>query len=229
MSKKTLKKFSGPKPKSEGIPMSWVIGILLVLVVAIAIFAFSQKPTTITPGDTNLSAGGQSKGKADSKVTIVEFSDFQCPACGAAYPTVKRIQDEYSDRVLFVYQHFPLTQIHPLAVSAAEAAECAGAQGKFWEAHDALFENQSLWATQGAPSYGRGGINEILKPLNLDEAKFNDCWVNRQKLAVVQAGLDLGNRVGINATPTFFINGQKLQGAASYDTFKSEIERRLNS
>ncbi|MFH0954641.1 MAG: thioredoxin domain-containing protein [Candidatus Micrarchaeota archaeon] len=227
MSKKTLKKSSQPKAKASGIPLSYVIGGLLVVLIAISIFAFSQQsPPTNTIG-ADLSLGGQTAGKPDSKVTFVEFSDFQCPACGVAYPAAKQIQDRYSDRVRFVYQHFPLTQLHPLAVTSAEAAECAGQQGKFWQAHDLLFENQSFWTTQESPTYGPSGIRELFKDLNLDLQKFEDCWTNRKGLPAVQAGLDLGNKIGVAATPAFYINGQKIDGDYSFEHFKTEIENRL--
>lgn len=103
--------------------------------------AFDPKPKNVTVGDSHF------RGKGGSSVVIVEYSDFQCPYCARALPTVKQVLDEYGDKVMFSYKHFPLESIHPRAHIAAQAAECAGDQGKFWEFHDALFETQQDWTS----------------------------------------------------------------------------------
>lgn len=134
-------------------------------------------------------------GSAQAKVTIVEFSDFQCPACRQAEAAIKQILADYPQEVRLVYRHFPLTQIHEQALAAAELAEAAAAQGKFWEMHDVLFERQNEWAEN------REKFNEYRRELGISEEE------NYENL--VQQDMRDGRNLGINATPTFFVNGRK--------------------
>lgn len=161
-----------------------------------------------------LEAAGHSKGNPDAKVRIVEFSDFQCPACGIAYPTVKKIFEEFSSEIYFTYRHFPLRTQHPFAQKAAEASECAAEQGKFWEMHDALFENQQNLKVDDLKSYASG--------MGLDSEKFNACLASGKLASKVSADFSAGTALGVNSTPTFFINGQKYSNL-SYDEFKAII------
>ena len=161
------------------------------------------------------------RGPADAWVTIVEFSDFQCPYCGMAEPTVEQVLALYPADARLVYKHFPLSQ-HANARPAANAAECARAQGPafdgyFWEMHDLLFANQG---TLGAASLA-GYAAQIA---GLDAAAWQACFDARQLDARVQADLDLGRSLGVSGTPTFAVNGQPLVGAAPLDTFKAAVE-----
>ncbi len=166
-------------------------------------------------------SGSPQRGPADAWVTIVEFSDFQCPYCGMVEPTLRQLLALYPADARLVYKHFPLPQ-HAYARSAANAAECARAQGTgpdgyFWEMHDLLF------AHQGAldPTSLAGYAGQIA---GLDATTWQTCFDGRQLDARVQADLDLGLSVGVNATPTFAVNGRPLVGAAPLDTFKAEVE-----
>lgn len=159
-----------------------------------------------------------SKGASAAPVRIVEFSDFQCPACAAEYPILKKVAEEYKDKVAFTYRHFPLSQ-HQNAKPAAYAAEAAGRQGKFWEMHDKLFENQN--------SLSEENIKKFAQALDLDMNRFETDRKSAEVAAVVGSDVDTGTRLKVNATPTIFINGTHFQGGLSYDQFKKEIESRL--
>lgn len=139
----------------------------------------------------------------DAKVTIVEFSDFQCPACGEAYKTLKALFPEYSDRIKFVYKDFPLTQIHPYAQKAAEAGQCALEQGKFWEMHDKMFENQTGLSVSNLKNYAA--------EIGLEAESFNSCLDSAKMAGRVSSDASLGLRIGVNGTPTFYINGTRYQ------------------
>jgi protein-disulfide isomerase len=145
------------------------------------------------------------QGPETAPVTLVEYGDFECPHCGRAYLMIKNIQRLMGQRLRFVFRHFPLTQIHPMAEPAAEAAEAAGAQGKFWEMHDLLFENQQSLD----PEYLLGFAEE----LDLDTERFTrelEEGVYRER---VREDFMTGVRSGVNGTPSFFINGVRYDGS----------------
>lgn len=166
------------------------------------------------------SATDHVKGNPTAKVVLVEYSDFQCPACGAYYPLVRRIADDYANDIAFVYRHFPLQQ-HPNAIPAAQAAEAAALQGKFWEMHNMLFEHQDAWAGAANPAdIFRGYARE----LGLTEEQFRkdyDADAGRDRAKEdFQGGLG----AGVNATPTFFLNGTKIENPRSYEEFKTVLD-----
>jgi protein-disulfide isomerase len=141
-------------------------------------------------------------GNADAKVTLTEFSDFQCPACGTSYPVVKSLVEKYGKDFRLEFKHFPLTTIHRNAYNAALAAECANDQSKFWEMHDKLFENQN--------SLAEADLKKYAQDLNLDTAKFNACLDSRAKKGVVDADIKEANAKKLSGTPTFLLNGQPV-------------------
>lgn len=146
-------------------------------------------------------------GAKDAKVTLVEYADFQCPACAAYHPFVKSLLSENPDSLRVVFRHFPLTNIHPNALSAAHAAEAAGAQGKFWEMGDILFAKQEEWASSdNATDLFKGYANE----LGLDVDKFASDMDSDIARESVTSDLASGNQAGINSTPTFVLNGQRV-------------------
>jgi protein-disulfide isomerase len=144
-------------------------------------------------------------GPSKAPLTLVEYGDFECPHCGAAYPVVKKILETLGDRLQFVYRHFPLTQVHPHAEFAAEAAEAAGAQGRFWEMHDLLFENQQ---TLDDPH-----ILLFAESLKLDLERFRLELVEHVHRGRVREDFMSGVKSGVNGTPTFFINGVRYDGS----------------
>lgn len=202
---------------------NWVyiaIGVVTLLIIGGAIFSFSgeSKPVEVS-NEQLVKKESQVLGSRDAKVTIVEFSDFQCPACGAAHPIVKQVTKEYGDKILFVYRHFPLIAAHPYALKAAEAAEAAGEQGKFWEYHDILFANQEDLTEKDLIKYA--------KNIGLDMRKFEEALKTGKFKDKVTGDMDDGGKFAVRVTPTFFINGEKHQGVLQLGEFKSLIEREL--
>jgi protein-disulfide isomerase/plastocyanin len=163
-----------------------------------------------------------SKGSANAPVTIIEFSDFQCPFCERFYTdTLPQLEEKYikTGKVKLVYRDFPLENIHPEARPAAHAAESADEQGKFWEFHDKLFENQ---ASLGASNYKKWA-----EELGLDMKKFNDCVDTEKYAGEVSKDLADGSAVGVSGTPAFFVNGKLLSGAQPFSAFQAAIEAEL--
>jgi protein-disulfide isomerase len=165
------------------------------------------------------SEGEPSLGPDSAPVTIVEFSDFQCPFCQRTQPTLKELLKAYPTQVRLVYRDFPLTNIHKEARKAAEAARCAGDQGKFWPYHDLLYANP---ARQRDPDLRRYALD-----LGLDEPRFAQCLTSGRFAGAVERGLTDGRKLGVTGTPTFFVNGLPLVGAQPLSEFKSVIEREL--
>ncbi len=159
------------------------------------------------------------QGAASAPVTIVEFSDFQCPFCLRVVPTLKQIKENYGDKVRVVWKDFPLTQIHPEAFKAAEAGNCAREQGKFWEFHDRLFANQQALQPEA--------LKEHAVAVGLDAAKFNACLDTAKYSDRVQEQIGAGTRLGVNSTPAVFINGRIVTGAQPYDVFARIIDEEL--
>lgn len=163
------------------------------------------------------------KGKVDAPVTLVEYGDFQCPACADYYALVKRLTQEYPDNLRAVYRHFPLTSIHPKAYDASLASEAAGMQGKFWEMHDLLFEKQTDWANV---SNHKEKFVEYAKELGLDEAKFKQDLDSNVVKEKINSQISSASSLRLNSTPTFFLNGEKIE-PRSYDDFKNAVEEEL--
>jgi protein-disulfide isomerase len=166
-----------------------------------------------------VSAHDYAEGPADAPLTLVEYGDYQCPYCGAAYPIVKRLQKILGRKLRFVFRNFPLTQAHPYALIAAEAAEAAALQGKFWEMHDLLFEQQTFLEPDVIPLWA--------KRIGLDLEKFkND--INQGVVATrIQEERQSGIRSGVNGTPTFFINGTRYDGLSDYESLLAALESEL--
>jgi protein-disulfide isomerase len=174
-----------------------------------------KSPTLTQP----VSANDHVEGSADAPLTLVEYGDYQCPYCGAAYPVVKRLQKTLGEKLRFVFRNLPLTQAHPYALIAAEAAEAAALQGKFWQMHDLLFEQQALLKPEI--------ISLWAQEIRLDLEKFgND--INREDVENrIKEDRQSGIRSGVNGTPTFFINGTRYDGAPDYDSMLAALESEL--
>jgi protein-disulfide isomerase len=162
--------------------------------------------------------GSQAKGPASAPIEIVEFSDFQCPFCLRAYPTVAEVLNAYGDKVRLVYRHYPLPS-HPNARPAAEASECAAEQGQFWPYYERLFADQTKLTDQG--------LKDSASTLKLDMSKFNACVDSRKYKDRVELDIKEGNDAGVSGTPAFFINGRMLSGAQPLEAFKRIIDEEL--
>jgi len=158
------------------------------------------------------------RGVASAPVTIIEFSDYQCPFCARVNPTLEQVRKTYGDKVKIIFKDFPLPN-HQQAPKAAEAAHCAGEQGKYWELHDHLFANQRAL---NVPDLKQHAIT-----LGLDAAKFNLCLDSGKHAGLVAAGTAQGERMGVNSTPTLYINGRPLIGAQPFEAFKQVIDEEL--
>ena len=164
------------------------------------------------------------KGELGADLTIVEYSDFQCPFCSRFHPTLQQVLTEYDGDVRWVYKHFPLTQIHPEALPSAEASECAaeqaGSEG-FWAYADALFENQT--------SLGSDLYESLASDMGLNISQFRNCMEDHKYRDKVQADQTLGVKNGVTGTPGAFVNGQALKGAVPYEQVKALIEAELEN
>lgn len=174
----------------------------------------------LPPYRVTIGAGtGHRKGSATAPVQIIEFSDFQCPYCTRGVTVVEEVLAHYGDKVSVVFRHFPLS-FHQDAHLAAQAAECAGDQGKFWEYHDLLFENQKA-------GMKRPQLGDYAKQLKLDDAKFASCVDGGTHAGKVDNDMEEGALVGMNGTPGFYINGIPLTGAVPFENFKQVIDAEL--
>jgi protein-disulfide isomerase len=182
--------------------------------------ASTSVTVTLDPPRAAVSDGGRpSKGPANAPVQIIEFSDFECPFCFRANPTVAQVLSTYGDRVRLVYRHLPLPN-HPNARPAAEAAACANDQGRFWDYHDRLFANQAKLSVLD--------LKQHAADLKLDTDKFNACVDARRFQKDVDADLDAAQLLGVSGTPHFFINGRALSGAQPFEAFKAVIDEELS-
>ncbi len=162
------------------------------------------------------------KGNTESKIKLVEYSDLQCPACGMYYPIIKQLLEEFGNSISFEYRHFPLRSIHKNAEPAALATEAAGLQGKFWEMHDILFENQKEWSNAN----GNNIFIDYAKKIEIDPVKFeSDLTFNSEIKNKVESDYQSGLELNVNSTPSFFLNGVKMQNPRSYEEFRSIIQQ----
>jgi protein-disulfide isomerase len=159
------------------------------------------------------------RGNPKAPVMIVEFADFQCPYCQQVEPTLKMVLAKNEGQVAISFRDMPLTQIHPLAQGAAEAARCAGEQGKFWEYHDALFANQN--------KLDKPGLLEQARSLKLDDKQFDSCLTSERYKTQIEQDAQDARHAGVNGTPAFFINGVFLNGAQPEATFETTIQDAL--
>lgn len=164
------------------------------------------------------------KGEKDARVVLIEYSDLQCPACAAYYPVTKKIVAEFGESIIFAYRHFPLRQIHFNSQLASQAAEAAGLQGKFWEMHDLLFENQDEWANSQDPNIL---FEKYAQNINLDIVQFKNDLKSETVRNEVEKDYQSGLDVGVNATPTFFLNGAKIQNPATLEEFRSIVQKEI--
>jgi protein-disulfide isomerase len=162
--------------------------------------------------------GEPSLGPTNAPVTIVEFSDFQCPYCRQAQGTLKRLMAAYEGKIKLVFRDFPLRNIHPQAQKAAEAAQCAAEQQKFWPYHDKLFASTSFQMEE---------LKKFAQELELNLEQFTTCLDSNKHAPGIDADMQAGQQAGVNATPTFFVNGHPLSGAASYERFKEMVDAAL--
>ncbi len=169
----------------------------------------------VDPGDA------PSQGPTSARVVVIEFGDFECPACGQEEPVVSQMLSDYAGRIRFVFKEFPLSSIHPYAELAAEAALAANAQGKFWPYHDMLYANQTALT--------RTDLDQYATAVRLDLTTFDAALDQGSFKSAVAADVAQGDMVGVDATPTFFVNGIAVVGSVPYSQLKSVIDQQLAS
>ncbi|KKR32303.1 MAG: DSBA oxidoreductase [Candidatus Falkowbacteria bacterium GW2011_GWF2_39_8] len=187
------------------------------------------KPSQPTPSagnagakvDIKVASTDRIRGNKNAPITIVEFSDYQCPYCSKYHDTMKQVMQNYPDKVRWVYKHFPLESMHPYAKKAAEGAECAGDQGKFWEFTDDLLANQGSIK----PEY----LSTLAQNLGLKTDKFENCLSTGKYTKKVENDMSEGKKLGVRGTPGSFINGRNIAGAVPYADIEAMIEAELNN
>lgn len=204
-----------------------ILGIGLAVVLG-GVLLFTAQPTPEAPGQSVdpqslVRETSHMTGKKDAKVSVVEFADYECPACALASPTLSRLREEYKNNpeVNFVYRHFPLPQ-HKKAIVTAEAAEAAAEQGKFWEMTDRLYTAQKQWQSGDHAAV----FLLIATELGLDVAKFKERLSAHVYSEIINTDKTDGQNIGVNSTPSIFINGEKTNGF-NYDDLKNKIEEEL--
>lgn len=195
------------------------------------IFGLVKLASTLPPKEQGallsnaVSSSDWSNGNKDAKAVLVEYGDFQCPACGAVHPLVKQLENDYKGKMLFVFRHFPLRQIHANADLASRAAQSAGLQGKFWEMYDMIFENQNVWSAQPKATDTFVGYAQ---KIGLDIERFKKDLDSEEVKKEIDNDYQSGIQSGVNGTPTFFLNGKKIQ-PTSYEDFKSLLDKAVGS
>ncbi len=199
----------------------WVIiGVLVVLLIGGSVWYSGQ---SAKENNVGIEIKTHVKGNEQGVITLVEYSDFQCPACAAYQPTIEKIMTDFGENIKFEYKHFPLP-IHPLAESAARAAEAAGQQGKFFEYHDSLFANQGVWSRMANPS---SAFSKYAEDLGLDMEKFNRHYSSTLLRDKVRSDAREAVQMQVTGTPTFFLNGTVMK-ITSFEDFYTQIQRALN-
>lgn len=205
------------------------IGILVITAVVYGGFKFVNwirvPQSESSPEVLQIAENEWIKGNVNAPVTIIEYSDFQCPACASYAPVLRSLSQEYPDDLRIVYRHFPLVTVHANAIAAARAAEAAGKQGRFWEMHDMLFSNQDQWSSDGSP---KDKFTAYAKDIGLDEEKFLEDLKAKDVEDAVDHDLAAANQLRLNSTPSFFLNGEKV-APAGFEAFKGLIDEKINS
>lgn len=160
------------------------------------------------------------------KVTLVEYGDYQCPACGQFFPIVKQLQSKYAEQMTFRFAHFPLVQIHQNAMVGSRAAEAAGLQGKFWEMHDLLYQNQNSWSASSDPN---PYFVQYATSLGLDLTKFKQDMASQAVLNTINADTSEAQSFGASGTPTFILNGKKIESPNSLEAFSQVIDEAIKN
>jgi protein-disulfide isomerase len=208
----------------------WTLTLLTVTGAAYGVYYLASRAPAVPEQENNtalsldVSPQDWVRGNAKSPIALVEYGDFQCPACGQYHPLVKGLEAEFGERVAFVYRHFPLTRAHPNATAASRAAEAAGLQDKFWEMHDILFERQTEWSPKPNPTATFAAYAE---ELGLDSEQFKTDYNKNELEDKIDAHFQSGIASGVNATPTFFLNGEKLESPRSFDEFRHMLEQAI--
>jgi len=202
-----------------------LLGIIAVIVAGlIGVFMVFNKPGAATTTDASKLVRDDSQKQGSGSVTLVEFGDYQCPACGSAHPNVKKIMSEYEGKVTFVFRNYPLESIHKNALVAAKYAQASSKQNKFWEVHDKLYETQDEWSELGDPT---AKFAEYAQALGMDADQLKKDANEASIAAFIKQDQSDGDAVGVQGTPSFFVNGKAVANY-DYNSLKTAIDAALN-
>ena len=211
----------------------WMAGGFLVVIIAIAVIAGISSSGTIAPQGgfeattvAEITPSDWVTGNASAKVSVIEYGDFQCPACAAYEPIFQQLQRDYASNVAFVFRNYPLSQ-HANGMITSQAAEAAGLQGKYWEMHNLIYEKQAEWSNASADTIVSKYLDVYAQSLGLDVAKFNadlNSTVVKQK---IQTDMATANAAKVDHTPTFFVNLRQIPNPQSAAAFKAVIDAAL--
>jgi protein-disulfide isomerase len=206
------------------------IVILVVLILGLGgLFLYNKsKSAPSTTTTTTASVSNHTKGNTTSKVNLVVYGDFQCPACERFFPLEKQIVDKYIDKISFTFRHYPLDGTHPNARAASRAAEAAGKQGKFFEMHDLLYQQQSSWVNMTDPT---SVLEQLAKSLGLNADQFKSDYASEAVNATINADKKEGDTKNISGTPSYFLNGEELnlEDIQTVDLFSAKIDNALKN
>jgi protein-disulfide isomerase len=216
------------------LPTIIIIGII-VLIIGFVVYAISKPESSLTSKTNNNRpkveadiaklSDGNSLGPVDAKVTLSEFGDYQCPACGQYHKVIKDvILPKYEGKIKFVFLNYPLNQIHDNAQSAAQAAEAAGLQGKFWQMHNLLYERQKDWENQKDP---KGKFESYAKEIGLNIDKFREDYASQKVADIINNQAALGDAFKLEGTPSFFVNGVQVDTKSGSDSIGQAIDKAL--
>lgn len=204
-----------------------ILAACAVLFVGLLVF---NKKETNAPSNGNVTATNHTQGSGS--VNLTEYGDFECPGCGRFYPVLKQVKEKYGDKITFQFRNFPLISIHPNAMIAHRAAEAADKQGKFWEMHDLLFENQQSWVAQAGVSQSSASsiIEGFARQLGLNMDQFNADRASSAINDIIQADIRAGQELRVDSTPTFFLDGTKLDDTRdTLEYFSEKIDAALKA
>jgi protein-disulfide isomerase len=211
---------------------AWIIfGVIVVTVLGGLIYMSGKNKIDVSNVNEKVVLGASEAngntadhvfGKKDSKVVLIEYGDFQCPGCGKAHPIVKELTEKYKGQIAFVFRNFPLTTIHPNAKAAAAAVEAAGLQGKYWEYHNALYENQDAWSSLDAAERTDYFIDTAKTTGVKDIEKFKQDIESSDVKQKINFDIALGKKVGVTGTPSIYLNGTAISDKTWTDQAKFE-------
>jgi len=204
----------------------FVVALLIILGLFVGYFYVTKKDTAETGSTSTAQPSNHTIGAGNKKVTLVEYGDFQCPVCADYWQILKEVKNKYGDDITFQYSHFPLDSIHPNARGASRSAEAAGNQGKFFEMHDLLYQNQQIWSNS---SNAKSIFESYAQQLNLDLAKFDADYIDEKTNNIINADLDAGKALQVTGTPGFIINGRLLEDneRRSFDELTKTIDAEI--
>lgn len=202
------------------------IAVIIVVILGLfGVFSLTKKSENNQSNSTSAAQPSEHKqGEGKKGVTLVEYGDLQCPACKSYYPLVKQVQQAYGDDITFQFRNYPLNQIHPHAFEAARAAEAAGKQGKFFEMHDLMYENQDSWAQSPSVSVV---FESFAQQLGLNIDQFKSDVASEAVSATINADIKAGQAIGVSATPTFVLDGTKINNPSDLADFKQLIDAEI--